>query len=59
MKLQTREDDNMDGLTCLGCNAYYDDYSQLKHYDEYTGGFCRECGYEHFVYDSEREDEDE
>ena len=31
-------------LRCRDCGTEYEDYHQLKHYSEDSGGFCRACG---------------
>ena len=49
----------MDGLTCLRCGYYHEDYNRLKHYSYDSGGFCRNCDYDHMIADSEREEEEE
>ena len=49
----------MDGLTCLRCGYYHEDYNRLKHYSYDSGGFCRNCDYDHMIADSEREEEED
>lgn len=49
----------MDGLTCLRCGHYHEDYNRLKHYSYDSGGFCRNCDYDHMIADSEREEEED
>ena len=49
----------MDGLTCLRCGHYHEDYNRLKHYSYDSGGFCRNCDYDHMIADSEREEDED
>lgn len=49
----------MDGYTCLDCNAYHDDYNTLKHYSVDSGGFCRQCGGDNLIADSERNEDEQ
>ncbi len=59
MRLLNRKDNKMDGLTCLRCGYYHEDYNRLKHYSYDSGGFCRNCDYDHMIADSEREEEED
>ena len=32
-----------DFYECLDCNQQFNDYNELFHYDEHSGGFCANC----------------
>ena len=44
-----------DGYTCDDCGHYHFGYSDLRHYDNDSGGFCTNCDCPRLTPDSEQE----